>query len=147
MIYLNQGQQNTAATVCSLNKTLVGSVYYLFSMTHKLSLEKFRFIPYRLIPNVSYPPQYDVFCINIDDSIPQVLTGATSCGDTNVHLIPGEYFLKIYEQYSSTNLDPAFSHDVVNETLVNVVGSNQNIPTTYTGNTDDVFIIYNPDND
>jgi len=88
-----------------------------------------------------------LFCIDIDASIPNVLTGATSCGETNVGtLIPGEYYVKIYEQMSTSNLDPMLAHDVVQETLLHVVGINQNIPTTYTGGTDGVFIIYNDNN-
>ena len=146
MIYLNQGQQNNPAAVCSRNTTLAGTVYYLWYMYHKLSGQKFYFVPYRLIPAVSYPPSYDVFCLNIDDSIPQVLTG-TTCGVTNVHLIPGEYSLEIYQQYSQTNLNPDLSSGLIYQTLVNVIGDNLNIPTTYTGNSDSSYIIYNPNND
>lgn len=147
MIYLNQGQNNQVAAVCSRNKTLSGNVQYLWSMQHKLSGRKFRFIPYRVQPSVNYSPGYDLFCIDIDPLSPNVLTGATQCGDTNVGtLIPGEYFVKIYEQMSTTNLDPMFSSEVVQETLAHVVGVNQNIPTTYTGGTDGVFIVYNDNN-
>lgn len=146
MIYLNQSENNQAAAVCSRNKTLTGNVVYLWSMSHKLSGKQYRFIPYRLQPSVSYSPAYDIFCIDIDENIPQVLTGATSCGETNVHLIPGEYYLKVYEQYSTTNLNPMLSHDVVYETLVNVIGVNQNIPVSYSGTTD-IFIVYNAEND
>jgi hypothetical protein len=146
MIYANQGQQNNPAAVCSRNNTLSGVVYYLWYMTHKLSGKKYYFIPFRLIPPIDYPPLYDVFCLNIDDSIPQVLTG-TTCGQVNVHLIPGEYYLEVYSQNSNTNLNPALSYELVYQTLVNVVGDNLNIPNTYTGNSDSTFIIYNPNND
>lgn len=146
MIYLNQLENNQAAAVCSRNKTLSGNVQYLWSMSHKLSGKQYRFIPYRLQPSVSYSPAYDIFCIDVDETIPQVLTGATSCGETNVHLIPGEYYLKVYEQYSTSNLNPMLSHDVVYETLVNVIGTNQNIPVSYSG-TSDIFIVYNAEND
>jgi hypothetical protein len=147
MIYLYQGQNNQVAAVCSRNKTLTGNVQYLWSIQHKLSGRKFRFIPFRVPPSVPYSPGYDLFCIDIDASIPNVLTGATSCGETNVGtLIPGEYYVKIYEQMSTSNLDPMLAHDVVQETLLHVVGINQNIPTTYTGGTDGVFIIYNDNN-
>jgi hypothetical protein len=146
MIYLNQGQNNQAAAVCSRNKTLTGSVTYLWSMSHKLSNQRYRFIPFRVLPSVSYNPAYDLFCINIDNAIPEVLTGATICGQTNVHLIPGEYDLKVYEQYSTTNLNPALAHDVVYETLVNVVGVNGYNPVVWTG-TSNTYVIYNPDND
>lgn len=147
MIYLHQGQNNQVAVVCSRNKTLSGNVQYLWAMQHKLSGKRYRFIPFRVQPSVNYTPGYDLFCIDIDSSIPNVLTGATVCGDTNVGtLIPGEYYVKIYEQMSTSNLDPMLSHDVVNETLCHVVGVNQNVPTTYTGGTDGVFIIYNDNN-
>lgn len=146
MIYLNQGELNQAAVVASRNKQLGGSVTYLWSMMHKLTGQKWRFIPFRVPQTVDYSPSYDLFCITIDDTIPQSLTGNTVCGDCNVHLIPGEYYIKIYEQLSTTNLDPALSYDVVNETIVNVVGTNKNIPTSYSGNSD-VFIVYNEDND
>lgn len=146
MIYLNQGQLNQAAAVASRNKQLVGNVTYLWSMMHKLTGQKWRFIPFRVPPSVDYTPSYDLFCITIDDSIPESVTGNTSCGDCNIHLIPGEYYLKIYEQVSTTNLNPALSFDVVNETIVNVVGENKNIPTSYSGNSD-VFIVYNENND
>ena len=146
MIYLNQGEENQAAVVASRNKQLGGNVTYLWSMMHKLTGQKWRFIPFRVPPTVNYSPSYDLFCIKIDDTLPQSLTGNTVCGDCNVHLIPGEYYIKIYEQLSTTNLDPALSYDVVNETIVNVVGTNKNIPTSYSGNSD-VFIVYNEDND
>ena len=146
MVYLNQGQLNQSAFVASRNKQLLGNVTYLFSMMHKLTGQKWRFIPFRIPPSVDYEPSYDLFCINIDETIPESLSGNTSCGDCNLHLIPGEYYVKIYEQLSTTNLDPQYSYDVVNETIVNVVGTNKNIPTSYSG-TSDVFIVYNPDND
>lgn len=145
MIYLNQGQNNQAAAVCSRNKTLPGSVTYLWSMTHKLSGDRFRFIPFRVPPSISgYEPAYDLFCIQVSGGT-QVLTGATVCGQTNVDLIPGLYDLKCYEQYSTSNLNPMLSHDVVYENMVTVVGVNQNIPTTYSGTTD-TYIIYDPNN-
>lgn len=146
MIYIYQGQQNEPAAVCSRNTTITGSVNYLWYMFHKLSGQKWYFIPYRLIPAVSYPPSYDVFCIQVDDAIPQVLTGATYC-QSNVHLIPGEYTLEIYQQLSNSNLNPNLSDGMIYTTLVNVIGENLNIPTTYSGNSDSTYIIYNPNND
>lgn len=147
MIYVNQGQQNTPAAVCSRNTTLTGTVYYLWSLYHKLSGQKWYFIPFRLVPVVSYPPSYDVFCLNLDDMIPELLSGSTQCGQTNVHLIPGEYTLEIYQQNSNSNLDVSLSGGMIYTTLLNVVGENQNIPTTYSGNGQSTYIIYNPNND
>jgi hypothetical protein len=148
MIYLNQGQNNQAAAVCSRNKTLTGNVIYLWSMRHKLSQEKFRFIPFIVPPSIALNPPYDLFCINIDNTIPEVLTGATYCGETNVHLIPGEYDLKVYEQPAvlSGNTNPQYAYDVVYETLVNVVGVNGYNPTVWSG-TSNTYVIYNADND
>ena len=145
MIYLYQSQNNQAAAVCSRNSELTNP-YYLWVMEHKLSGKIYRFIPFRVVPAVSYKPSYDVFCIDIFNTNPQVLTGTTGCGQTNVHLIPGEYSLQIFEQTSASNLDPALAYNIVNDNLVQVVGVNQNIPITYTGATDPVFIIYNPEN-
>lgn len=145
MIYLEQDEQNNAAIPASINKSL-SSPYYLWSMQHKLSGRRFQFIPYRIPPSVSYKVSYDLFNLNINETIPQSLTGNTTSGTTNVHLIPGEYYLKIYEQVSSSNLNPSLAYDVVNETLVVVNGTNQNNPISYSGNTD-VFIIYNDNNE
>jgi hypothetical protein len=144
MIYLYQNQNNQAAAVCSRNATLNNPVF-LWKMVHKLSNEEYRFIPFRILPDVSYKPSYDMFCIDIDDSIPEVLTGTTSCGQTNVHLIPGEYSLEVYQQVSNSNLDPSQSSGLVYQTLVNMVGTNQNIPVTYSGESNN-YVIYDPDN-
>ena len=147
MIYVYQGQQNRPAAVCSRNSTLTGVIYYLWELTHKLSGKEYFFVPFRVQPIVTYPPAYDLFCLNIDDSIPQVLTGASTCGVTNVHLIPGEYDLKVYQQQNNTNINPSLANGIVYQTLVNVIGSNANNPVTYTGGQSDIFIIYNPDNE
>ena len=144
MIYLYQDQNNQAAAVCTRNATLSNPVF-LWKMVHKLSNEEYRFIPFRILPSVSYKPAYDLFCIDINDAIPQVLTGATSCGVTNIHLIPGEYSLEVYQQVSNQNLNPAQSSGLVYQTLVNMVGVNQNIPVTYSGQSNN-YVIYDPDN-
>jgi hypothetical protein len=144
MVYVNQGEYNEPAVVCSRNKSLSNPTY-LWSMYHKLSGQVWRFIPYRIPPSVSYSPAYDLFGLTIDDSIPESLTGNTGATSCNIHAIPGEYYVKIYEQVSSTNLNPALSYDVVYETIFNVVGINQNTPISYSG-TPDIFIIYNENN-
>jgi len=147
MIYVTQGQINEMPAVCSRNATLVNP-RYLWNLTHKLSLEEWNFIPYRVPPSVDYKPGYDLFCLQIDDSIAQRLIG-TSCDlgtVANLHLIPGQYYYKVYEQNSASNLNPNLASDIVNEGMLTVVGTNANNPTTYSGDTD-VFIMYNPDND
>lgn len=144
MIYLYQDQNNQVAAVCSRNSTITNPVF-LWKMVHKLSNDEYLFIPFRILPAVTYKPSYDMFCIDIFDTIPQVLTGATGCGQTNVHLIPGEYSLEVYQQTSTSNLDPNSTSGMVYQTLVNMIGVNQNIPVTYSGQSNN-YVIYDPDN-
>jgi hypothetical protein len=148
MIYINQDETNQVPVVCSRNNLSSGDVY-LWSMTHKLTFQTWNFIPYRIPPTTTYKPGYDLFCITVDNSLPQTFTGNTSCsGSTscNIHLIPGEYWVRIYSQSSNTNLNPDLSLELVYETMGLMVGTNQNDPITYSGNSD-VFIVYNEDND
>lgn len=142
MIYLIEGQNNAAAT-CSRNKTLTGSVSYLWSMKHKLSGQVWRFVPYQIPADVPYTPGYDLFSIKINLNIPEVLTGATMTGQTNVHLIDGEYYVKIWEQSSSLsgNTNPMSAHDVVYETIADVSYSASTSPISYSG-TGDTYKIY-----
>lgn len=143
MVYLQQGQSNQNMLVtCSRNKSLTGSVTYLWSVRHKLSQEVWRFIPYRDPVNLGYEPSKDLFYVSIDDSTPQVFTGSTGT-TANVHLIPGEYYLKIYEQYSTTNLNPSLSHDVVYEGMLVVESDTPIGQIDYTGLTESVIIYQN----
>jgi hypothetical protein len=140
MIIIQPGQNNVPAT-CSLNATL-SNPYYLWSMTHKLSNENWRFIPYRFTPLVNYKPQWDLFNIGVDYNSPENLTGNTSSGTTNVHLIAGEYQVEIYEQISSTNLDPALSTSKVYEVMANMQEiASANTETIFVG-TPDQWIVY-----
>jgi len=104
------------------------------------------FLPYRIPPSTTYEPGYDLFCMNVNYSVPESLTGNTDCNSCNIHLIPGEYWVRIYSQSSLTNLDPSLTDELVYETMGLMVGVNQNEPITYQGD-DDVFILYNEDND
>lgn len=143
MIYLQQGSTNQPALVtCSRNKSLVGPVTYLWTVRHKLSQQTARFIPYREPSITPYEPSKDLFYISIDDSISEVLIG--SSGTTaNVHLIPGEWYLKIYEQYSTTNLNPSVSYDVVYEGMLMVETDTPIGTLNYTGTTESVIIYQN----
>jgi len=143
MIILQEGYNNANAT-CSRNKNLTGSVCYLFGFKHKLSQEVWRFVPYRIPPSVGYAPGYDLFSITIDPSQPEAyLTGATTTGQTNVHLIEGEYYIKVWEQSSalSGNTNPNLAYDVVYETIGRVNYSASTAPITYSGTTD-IYKIY-----
>lgn len=144
MVYLNQNELNYANVTCSRNKNLTGSVTYLWTMRHKLSQQSWKFIPYRVPPvTVGYEPAYDQFEIETDLSSPEVYIGSSGT-PVNLQFIPGEYYLKIYEQVSTTNLNPALSYDVVYEGMVvvndNVSPINQ---IAYTGVSDTVIIYQN----
>jgi hypothetical protein len=145
MIYLNQNQYQNVSGSCTRNTDLVNP-YFLWSMEHKLSGRVYNFIPYEVPYITDYKPSYDLFNIGVVFTSPQFLTGATQENQTNVHLIPGEYFLTVYSQVSPSNINPEYTEQIVFQTLVNVIGTNQNVPTTYTGE-DDVFIIYDPENE
>jgi hypothetical protein len=140
MIILQQGSSNQAIATCSRNKNLAGSVNYLWTIKHKLSNQSWQFIPYRIIPITSYEPSYDIFNINIYLNTPQVFIGSINT-PVNLHLIPGEYYLKIYEQYSPTNLNPSLSYDVVYEGTITVKPQVPINEVAYTGTTD-VFVVY-----
>ena len=143
MIILNEGYNNMSAT-CSRNKTLTGPVCYLFSWKHKLSQQVWRFVPYQIPSSVNYSPAYDLFSISINPNSPETgLTGATSTGQTNVHLIDGEYYVKAYVQSASMsgNTNPNLAYDVVYETIGRVNYSASTSPTTYSGTTD-IYKIY-----
>lgn len=141
MILLQQGQFNRAIATCSRNKNLTGSVTFLWTVRHKLSNQTWQFIPYR-DPSivVGYEPAYDVFEMNILMNQGEVLIG-TSGSPVNVQFIPGEYYLKIYEQSSPTNLNPSLSYDVVYEGTLLVKPQDPIGEISYSG-VSDVFIVY-----
>jgi hypothetical protein len=72
-----------------------------------------------------------------------VFTAVTIDNTVNLHLIPGDYFVKVYEQSSTTNLNPSLSYDVVYETTARVIGTGntQNELVSYSANTD-IFTVY-----
>lgn len=143
MIILNEGYNEANAT-CSRNKNLTGSVCYLFGFKHKLSQEVWRFVPYQIPASVNYAPGYDLFSITINPNIAEAfLTGATTTGQTNVHLIEGEYYVKVWEQSTalSGNTNPNLAYDVVYETICQVNYSASTQPITYSG-TSDIYKIY-----
>jgi hypothetical protein len=142
MIILQQGQFGRAIATCSRNKNLTGSVTFLWTMRHKLSNQSWQFIPYR-DPSITfgYEPAYDMFDININLSQPENYIGTSSSNCVNLHFIPGEYYLKIYEQVSTTNLNPALSYDYVYEGMVVIKSEDPIQEISYSG-TNDVFIVY-----
>ena len=146
MIQITQAQLNTVVATCSRNKQLTGSVYYLWTMTHKLTKQNWKFIPYLLPATgaVSYEPSYDQFQIDVDSASAQVYIATGTTTPVNLHLIPGHYYVKIYEQASPTNLNPLTAFDVVYEGMANIIGTNPvyNDIEVYTGNTNTTFKVY-----
>ena len=146
MIPITQAQLNTVVATCSRNKQLTGSVYYLWTMTHKLTKQNWKFIPYLLPATgaVGYEPSYDQFQIDVDSASAQVYIATGTTTPVNLHLIPGHYYVKIYEQASSTNLNPLTAFDVVYEGMANIIGTNPvyNDIEVYTGNTNTTFKVY-----
>ena len=146
MIPITQAQLNTVVATCSRNKQLTGSVYYLWTMTHKLTKQNWKFIPYLLPATgaVGYEPSYDQFQIDVDSASAQVYIATGTTTPVNLHLIPGHYYVKIYEQASPTNLNPLTAFDVVYEGMANIIGTNPvyNDIEVYTGNTNTTFKVY-----
>jgi len=107
---------------------------------HKLSNQTWQFIPYREQSITTYPPSYDLFQLDIFSGIPEVYIGnsGTTC---NLHLISGEYYLKIYEQVSSSNLQPSLSYDVVYEGMMVVLSQDPIEEIEYTG-TSNTWVVY-----
>jgi hypothetical protein len=60
----------------------------------------------------------------------------------NLHLIPGQYFVKIYEQQSTTNLNPNYSYDVVYEGIAEVISSGTSTTEVSYSGTSNIFIVY-----
>lgn len=140
MVILEQENNNVAFVTCSRNKSLP-SPTYLWTMRHKLSQRSWRFIPYALPSVVSgYEPAYDAFEISSFSGTSEVLIG-TSATTVNLHFLAGEYYLKIYEQVSPINLNPATAYDVVYEGMVVVNSSTPTQTTSYSG-TSNIFIVY-----
>lgn len=128
MIVLNIGENNEVFEPASRNKEL-NNPTYLFSFYHKLSGQTWRVIPYVGDWTNDYTSRFDTFRIKIDYDTPQSLSGNTTSGSTNVHLIEGDYWISIYEQISTTNLDPSKSFNKVIETFGYVVPETTTNPT------------------
>lgn len=140
MIYLSQEATNQVFVTCSRNKNLSNPTY-LWSVRHKLSAQTWKFIPYVVPPSISgYLPAYDSFLIDVYEAQPEVFIGSSGT-NANLHFLDGEYYLKIYEQLSTTNLNPQLSYDVVYEGMMVVKSNVSDAPTVYTG-TSETFIIY-----
>jgi len=141
MIYITQNSTNQIFVNVSEYKTL-SSPTYLWVLQNAQSSVKTYFIP-RNISSIYpsfYANKYDVFEFNTITSQPVSLiaSGATDC---NIHLEDNnEYWLGIYEQVSTTNLNPQLSTEKLLSSLAFIFVSQSN--TYYTGATTNNNIIY-----
>lgn len=120
----------------------LSSPTYLFALQNAQSGVRTTFIP-RNISNVYpsfYANKYDVFQFNTNKSEPEeyIASGSTDC---NIHLVDNnQYWLGVYEQVSTTNLNTGLSHDKLLSSLAFIFVNEDD--TYYTGNTTPNNVIY-----
>jgi hypothetical protein len=106
MLHFKQNLLNSCDVTVS-NESELNNPTYLWCLTNLDSMVKKYFIPYNAtIPNAT---RYDTFTFTTNRLEPEVLTGSTC----NLHLAQGQYRYTIYDQISSTNLDPLLSNSMV----------------------------------
>ena len=141
MIYITQNATNTIMVSVSEYKEL-SSPTYLWVLQNAQSGVRTTFIP-RNITNVYpsyYANKYDYFQFNTNKNQPEVFiaSGSTDC---NIHLLDNnQYWLGIYEQVSTTNLQTSLSYNKLLSSLAFIFVSESD--TYYTGNTTPNNIIY-----
>lgn len=141
MIYITQNSNNQIFVNVSEYKTLA-SPTYLWVLQNAQSSVKTYFIPRNI--STTYPSfyanKYDVFEFNTDKSLPEVFI-ASGITDCNIHLEDNnQYWLGIYEQLSTTNLNPQLSAEKLLSSLAFIFVSQSSI--YYTGGTTPNNIIY-----
>jgi hypothetical protein len=106
---------------------------YLWTIQHKTSGEKKRFIPI-VNDSIFDNPVYDSFSFYVSATTESYLNPVV------LNLKEGQWYLKIYEQVSTTNLLPELAHDYVYEGTIYVPGEQQQTkPTTYSGGTQPII--------
>jgi len=141
MIYITQNSNNQIFVNVSEYKEL-SSPTYLWVLQNAQSSVKTYFIPRNI--STTYPSfyanKYDVFAFKTIKSQPQELI-ASGITDCNIHLEDNnQYWLGIYEQSSTTNLNPLLSHNKLLSSLSFIFVNQSNI--YYTGATTTENTIY-----
>lgn len=133
MLYISYNTTNDLILPVSQNATLSAStIHYLFSFESHATKE----YTYCICQDTSTATsRYNKFTLLNTGGTFNNLSGQTSLLDS------GMYTLKIYEQTSSTNLNPALATGEIYNSLVYVYGSTSYIYTGQTGNQE--YIIYN----
>jgi hypothetical protein len=113
MLHLNINALNSCDVTVS-NESELNNPNYLWVLTNLETKDKKYFIPFNA--TVPHAGRYDTFTFTSYPLNPEVLTGSTC----NIHLQQGQYRYTIYDQVSSTNLDPLLSNSMV-ETGLGIV--------------------------
>ena len=111
MIQITKGTTNNVALTLTEKCTLT-SPYYLFVFQSDETRDLYKFIA---ADTSTYPKRYNLFAIVETDSSPDPLAG-----EIELPLV-GFYKYKVYEQTSSTNLDPALATGIVEVGKVQVI--------------------------
>ena len=138
MLNLYKNRQNQVDVTVS-NESELNNPKYLWVFTHLESKDKTYFIPLNI--SVPHAGRYDTFTFETNEGIPQVYYG----NNVNIYLAQGQYTYVIYDQLSSTNLNPQYSNSIVENGLARVE-QNEVCYTTYISENDDAeaVVYYDP---
>jgi len=113
MLNLLHNQLNSLDVTVS-NESESNNPTYLWVLTNLETKDKKYFIPFNA--TVPHAGRFDTFTFTSYPLQPEVFTGSTC----NIHLYQGQYSYTIYDQVSSTNLNPLLSNGVVEMGLATV---------------------------
>ncbi len=119
---LQKGTNNTNIALTLAEKTTLAAPYYLFEFEDNYTKVKYYQI-FTDVSSVSARDRYNLFNIELVSSgagANQIVVGNT-----------GLYNLIIYEQVSSTNLDPANATGIVERIPVRIIGTEISIYTAH----------------
>ena len=142
MLKVSENSVNYVYVNCSRNKSL-NRPTYLFSVVNQYNQLTKRFIPENIsfTGNTDYEYlRYDKFRFYVSGDTSENYIYSTG-NPVYLDLEPGMYYYKIYEQVSSSNLDPSLSHDVLDEGIM-YVNKDGDITPSYTGYSNNSISIY-----
>ena len=120
MQIINKGTNNILVFTLS-EKVTLSNPYYLFSFKHQVELNPINFI---VADSSVYPNRYNKFLITETTGTVNLTSGVVSLAET------GFYEYTIYEQTSSSNLNPSLATNILETGMVKVL-STQPIYTAY----------------
>ncbi|CAB4136860.1 hypothetical protein UFOVP1479_37 [uncultured Caudovirales phage] len=106
MLHILNNQINSLDVTVS-NESELNNPNFLWVLTNLETRDKIYFLPY--LDDVTHAGRFDTFIFSTYPLDPIVLTGSTC----NIHIQQGQHSYTIYDQVSSTNLDPLLSNSVV----------------------------------